>query len=111
MTAKSGYERLAQVDEYDDEDDFAINSLSRSVPNISKSVAFHPTHTHRRPSSSQHFYNEHVIPTGQHNTATAGIGGGPHRTRHRSNSAIDIKAINARLERYSSHIHVHVLVR
>jgi hypothetical protein len=73
MTAKSGYERLAQVDEYDEDD---VSALLHSQ-NLSKS-----THSLR-------------VPSGSHAPGATPAG---HK-RHRSNSAIDIKAINTRLER------------
>jgi hypothetical protein len=80
MAAKSGYERLAQVDEDDGE------PLANSRSTLSKSVNIlaQPTHVQYLPASS--------LP---HDT-NVGI---PTKTRHRSNSGIDIKAINARLER------------
>jgi hypothetical protein len=85
MAAKSGYERLAQVDEFDES---IPPSMSNSRVTLSKSVAIlsHPTHVHRLPTSSAPLDNSTTI--------------GP-RTRRRSNSGIDIKAINTRLERYA----------
>ena len=79
MAAKSGYARLAQVDEDDD-------PLANSRSTISKSVNIvaQPTHIQYFPSTSAPLEN----------TTTVGT-----RMRHRSNSGIDIKAINARLER------------
>jgi len=89
MAAKSGYERLAQVDEFDEPALGPSLSNSRSG-NLSKSVNIisQPTYVHHLPAStSQHDPSSSLSATG-------------HRTRHRSNSGIDIKAINARLERY-----------
>lgn len=86
MNAKSGYERLAQVDEFDDPL-LPQMSTSRSG-NFPKSVAIvaQPTSVHRlHPSVGQGFDP----------SSSTGV-----KTRHRSNSGIDIKAINARLERY-----------
>lgn len=80
MTARSGYERLAQVDE--DEEPLTNSRTS----NLSKQVAIlsQPTHIHRLPNS---------------NIPIEGSAALPFKTRGRSNSGIDIKAINARLER------------
>ena len=85
MAAKSGYERLAQVDEFDES---IPPSMSNSRATLSKSVAIlsQPTHVHRLPTSSTPLDNSTIIGT---------------RTRRRSNSGIDIKAINTRLERYA----------
>jgi hypothetical protein len=86
MAVKSGYERLAQVDEFDEQLPPLANSRAAT---LSKSVAIlsQPTHIHRVTTSTS-------IP--QDGASTMGI-----KTRHRSNSGIDIKAINTRLERYS----------
>jgi hypothetical protein len=80
MAAKSGYARLAQVDEFDESLPPLTNSRSG---NLSKSVNIvsQPTHVHR-------------VSIPLDNSTTVGV-----KTRHRSNSGIDIKAINARLER------------
>jgi phosphatidylinositol 4-kinase type 2 len=83
MAAKSGYERLAQVDEFDE--DMPALALSRSTLSKSVNILSQPTHIHRLPAST-------IVPEG---SLASGIKG-----RHRSNSGIDIKAINARLERY-----------
>ena len=85
MAAKSGYERLAQVDEFDES---IPPSMSNSRVTLSKSVAIlsHPTHVHHLHTSSVALDNSTIIGT---------------RTRRRSNSGIDIKAINTRLERYT----------
>jgi phosphatidylinositol 4-kinase type 2 len=95
MAAKSGYERLTQVDEFD-EDEQAEHPLSASRSSIlQKSVAIlpQPTHVHRVPPSS---------------AGTADVPStSAHRTRGRSNSGIDIKAINARLERYAVPHYTH----
>ena len=98
MAAKSGYERLTQVDEYDEpDDDERMHPLSASRSSIiTKSVAIlpQPTHVHRLPHASA-------------GTADAPSTGAP-KTRGRSNSGIDMKAINARLERYSvPHPHIY----
>jgi len=84
MAAKSGYERLTQVDEYDENSPLENSQFS----NLSKSVAIlsQPTRVHHLPSTSVTL-NDHAFTTG-------------HKGRQRSNSGIDIKAINARLERY-----------
>ena len=89
MAAKSGYERLTQLDEDDEPDDEQGHPLSASRSSIiTKSVAIlpQPTHIHRVPHASA-------------GAADAPSAGG-HKTRGRSNSGIDMKAINARLERY-----------
>jgi len=83
MAAKTGYERLAQVDEFDEPSPLSNSRIS----NMSKSVNIvaQPTHIHRLPSTSAPLDSSATfLPKG----------------RHRSNSGIDIKAINARLERY-----------
>ena len=86
MNAKSGYERLAQVDVFEDP---LLPQMSNSrTGNFAKSVAIvaPPTQVHRlHPSGGQSFDP----------SSSTGV-----KTRHRSNSGIDIKAINARLERY-----------
>ena len=95
MAAKSGYERLTQVDEYDEADDAHVHPLSASRSSIiTKSVAIlpQPTHVHRLPHASA-------------GTADA-PSTGAFKTRGRSNSGIDMKAINARLERYSFQTHI-----
>lgn len=84
MAAKSGYERLAQVDEFDE--DMPALANSRSTLSKSVNILSQPTHVHRLPTST-------IVPE---ESLASGIKG-----RHRSNSGIDIKAINARLERYS----------
>jgi hypothetical protein len=83
MAAKSGYERLAQVDEFDE--DMPALANSRSTLSKSVNILSQPTHVHRLPTSA-------VVPEG---SLVGGI-----KSRNRSNSGIDIKAINARLERY-----------
>jgi len=84
MAAKSGYERLAQVDDFEDQEPSLANSRSANFPK-SVNILSQPTHVHHLPTSSA-----------LHDSSLPATG---HKTRHRSNSGIDIKAINARLER------------
>jgi hypothetical protein len=87
MAGRSGYARLAQVDEFDEESQRSDTVGSRIPVPKSVNIVSQPTHIHRVTSSIS-AGGDHVPP------AT------PFRTRRRSNSGIDIKAINARLERY-----------
>lgn len=87
----SGYARIAQAEEEDDDilDDSEDDDLHRGQTTISGSARYAPIQPHRHarmtPSSSS-----------------------PSRRRlsgrHRSNSGVDIKAINARLERWADEI-------
>lgn len=86
MAAKSGYERLAQVDEFEEQQEHEQGHLTQSRSGRSVNIVSQPTHVHRLPTS-----------TGLHDTS---LSVPAPKTRRRSNSGIDIKAINARLERY-----------
>ncbi|KAI0150434.1 hypothetical protein GGR57DRAFT_196079 [Xylariaceae sp. FL1272] len=88
--ATTGYERLAQADQFSDEsdDDFMAQSSTSLQPQSAPRFA---SITQPRPHSGM------TSPKGLHNQK--------HRPRrHRSNSGVDLKAINARLERWADEI-------
>jgi len=96
--AKSGYARLAQADEersngfYDDYDE--DEDPHHNPPSLSTSYA--PIQPRSQP---QMHISGHASPSGRRRRASSG------RPRLRSNSSgIDIKAINARLERWADEI-------
>ncbi|EME47770.1 hypothetical protein DOTSEDRAFT_42109 [Dothistroma septosporum NZE10] len=85
--ATSGYARIAQVEEEEssDEDPFHNHSDTISSPN----TEYAPIQPRRRDSIR--------LPSGSHSPARPG-------RRRRANSGVDIKAINARLERWADEI-------
>src|SRR4051812_11059959 len=91
--ATTGYERLAQADQLSDDSD--DDPLAQSYASLQPAAAprYAPI-SQPRPHSGM--------------TSPKQSGGvpprGPHRRRMRSNSGVDLKAINARLERWADEI-------
>ena len=95
----SGYERIAQAEEEEDEDEYYVDD-----PN-----------TGSRPSHSNTLFSP--IQYKRQENRTNGTGEAtpsrrrPMRRRQRSNSGVDIKAINARLERWADEIVSRLRIR
>ena len=90
-SANSGYARLAQADEEEAEllSDADRNDPHRGYPPVSaQGTTFSPIHPGRR--SDRMLASARASP--------------PRRKRQRSNSGIDLKALNARLERWADEI-------
>lgn len=107
--ATTGYERIAQADQYSDSDD--DDPLGRSFASLQHPAA--PRHApvgQPRPHSgmaSPKFHGGRPFHSHSHSHSNGiGGGGGGRRggRRGRSNSGVDLKAINARLERWADEI-------
>ncbi|KAL8298389.1 hypothetical protein RB597_006779 [Gaeumannomyces tritici] len=104
----TGYERIAQADQYSDSDD--DDPLGRSFASLQHPAA--PRHApvgQPRPHSGMASPKPHggrPFHSHSYNNGIGGGGGGGRRGggRRRSNSGVDLKAINARLERWADEI-------
>jgi phosphatidylinositol 4-kinase type 2 len=94
--ATTGYERLAQADQFSDDSDDDNNPLGASFASLQPASAprFAPTNQ-PRPHSGM------TSPKASRGGGRAGRRPGP---RARANSGVDLKAINARLERWADEI-------
>ena len=105
----SGYERIAQAEEEEeDEDDPSIDALSEYNPPYTPTFSTHPSNTNTQYAPIQH--------KRQASRAYASGTASPSRRRSsfrrpRSNSGVDIKAINARLERWADEIASRLRIR
>ncbi|KAF2402076.1 hypothetical protein EJ06DRAFT_492006 [Trichodelitschia bisporula] len=101
----SGYARLAQTaeDEYDSEDD--AQAGRPPLPQESRYEPIQPSSRHERMPSGHNIPSGHSSPR-RHQAAPGSSRNraDPFSRRHRSNSGVDIKAINARLERWADEI-------
>ena len=89
--ATTGYERLAQADHSDDSDD---DPLAASYASLQP-----PTAPRYAPISQPRPHSGMATPK-----ASSSAAAGRHRRRSRRNSGVDLKAINARLERWADEI-------
>ncbi|KAL1840557.1 hypothetical protein VTJ49DRAFT_331 [Mycothermus thermophilus] len=92
--ATTGYERLAQADLSDDSDD---DVLAASYASLQP-----PTAPHYAPISQPRPYSGMATP--KHSSLSAALGDSRPLRRARRNSGVDLKAINARLERWADEI-------
>ncbi|AEO55387.1 hypothetical protein MYCTH_2299155 [Thermothelomyces thermophilus ATCC 42464] len=98
--ATTGYERLAQADLSDDSDD---DPLATSYASLQHPTAPRYVSADQRRSHSGMATPKYSISSGPgiHDPSRSG---GRHRRRGRRNSGVDLKAINARLERWADEI-------
>jgi hypothetical protein len=98
--ATTGYERLAQADHSDDSDD---EPLAASYASLQPATA--PRYA---PISQPRPHSGMTTPKRSSSSAAAlrdsSRSGGRHRRQGRRNSGVDLKAINARLERWADEI-------
>ena len=93
--ATSGYARIAQAEEEEEEEDDLIEGSGDDEPHRTlSSPGFAPIQPGKVPRMN----------TGDSGSQTPPQGRRPHRRRRRANSGVDIKAINARLERWADEI-------
>ena len=107
--ATSGYERIAQAEEEEeDEDDCSIDAQSEGNTGYTPTSNIHPSHTNSHYAPIQHKrHGSRVNASGTTSPARRRSGA----RRQRSNSGVDIKAINARLERWADEIASRLRIR
>ncbi|KAL2142155.1 hypothetical protein VTI28DRAFT_1488 [Corynascus sepedonium] len=99
--ATTGYERLAQADHTDDSDDdpLATSYASLQPPTAPRYVSMDQPRSYSGMATPKHSI---ASAAGFHDPSRSG--GRHHRRRGRRNSGVDLKAINARLERWADEI-------
>lgn len=95
--AASGYERLAQADQFSDDSD-NDDPLTASYASLQSAAA--PRYA---PISQPRPHSGMVTPKGTARRSSSGPGARPRR-HSRRHSGVDLKAINARLERWADEI-------
>lgn len=98
--ATTGYERLAQADHSDDSDDdpLAASYASLQPPTAPRYAPITQPRPHSGMSTPK--YSSSSVPGFRESSRS----GPRHRRRSRRNSGVDLKAINARLERWADEI-------
>ena len=107
--ASSGYERIAQAEEEEeDEDDPSVDALSESNLPYTPTLNTHSSNTNTQYAPIQHKrHGSRVYASGAASPARRRS----ITRRQRSNSGVDIKAINARLERWADEIASRLRIR